>query len=76
MNLFTELYGRDRTVMALNNSFMWVGTTVGSGALSLIIAKYSFYGAAWVCSAAVLIAGIILKLVIKEPSRVEVGPLV
>lgn len=54
------------TVLAINNGFMWMGTAVGSAIVSIIIDKWSFPAAAYICSGLAVIVSMILKLKLKE----------
>jgi multidrug resistance protein len=64
--IVTQLNPKSRgTIMALNNSFMWTGTAVGSALLSLLIKHATFFVASLMCSFGVLLAGFILLTFIK-----------
>lgn len=66
----TQLNPKSRgTIMALNNSFMWTGTAVGSALVSLLIRYTTFSVASLLCSFGVLVACFILFLFIKTDEK-------
>ncbi|OPJ64012.1 MFS transporter [Clostridium oryzae] len=65
--LITQLSSAQRgTVMAVNNSFMWLGTASGSAIVSFLIAHFNFAAATSVCALSALIASVILAVFIHE----------
>lgn len=67
--IITQLSQESRgTVMAVNNSFMWSGTALGSAMVSIIINYFSFSVAAIMCATAACIASLMLKFLVKEQS--------
>lgn len=70
--IITQLSEESRgTVMGINNSFMWSGTALGSALVSVIINKFNFSLSAIICGIVALIAGLILKFLVKEKSDHE-----
>ncbi len=59
------------TIMALNNSFMWTGTAIGSALVSLIIRCSSFTIASLICSIGALTASVVLALLIKANENIQ-----
>lgn len=53
---------RRGALLAVNNGCMWLGTAVGSGALSLVVGRWGFPTGAWSCAGAALAASLILQL--------------
>lgn len=62
----TQLNPESRgTIMALNNSFMWTGTAIGSALVSLMVKYSSFTVASLICAIGAIAASMTLALFIK-----------
>lgn len=59
------------TVLAMNNGFMWMGTAVGSAVISIIIDKWNFPVAAYICACLAALAWLILKFRLKENTEIQ-----
>ncbi len=54
------------TIVAINNSFMWTGTALGSAIVSLIINHFNFTFSSIFCSIVALLGGLALKIFVYE----------
>lgn len=70
--LVTQLSSSARgTVIAVNNSFMWLGTALGSAAVSFCVSHFSFSAAAALCSLAAFLAAVNIIMFIHERPTTE-----
>lgn len=69
--IVTQLSEESRgTVMAVNNSFMWSGTALGSALVSVVINNFSFSVSTVICGTSAFIASLMLKFLVKQHSLV------
>ena len=70
--IITQLSQESRgTVMAVNNSFMWSGTALGSALVSVVINNFSFSESAIICAVVACIGSLMLKFLVNENSNIE-----
>lgn len=54
------------TVMAVNNSFMWSGTALGSAIVSMLINHFEFSLSAIICALVACLASLVMRFFVKE----------
>lgn len=63
--MITQLSKESRgTVMAINNSFMWTGSAIGSAVIGIVVNNIGFVYASLICGLSVFIASFILKHIV------------